>query len=138
MPFRRTKSRTRTKISGLIAATMANSANSTMPPEIPEEATNEWPVWLMATSGGTLVTTAIVLSALARFVYRRMEPAHPLYAVLLQDIVFLACGAWACVMAGTLALAVKDKVAAANTVLVVLTTPIQFNQVSWLVINYLR
>ncbi len=99
------------------------------------------PSWLQVLLLAMLASAALALAASVVLLYRRTEPAHPLYAVLLQDMAFLTCAAWATATSMLLSLVLPcepQRARAAMVTMNILPSVIQFHQISWLVIIGLR
>ena len=112
------------------------------------------PLWMLCCHGGIHGASALALSVLALLTWRHLEVAHPVFAVLEQNLMVLASLATVgtAVYIGRIIHVLGEEEeeaaeeeggegrrrAASFVTRFLLQEANQFNQVSWLVITYLR
>ncbi len=104
--------------------------------EAGKEGTVPQPTWMMLLAFLFMVVpAAFALTATARMFYHHVNTAHPVYAVLMQEVVVLAALSWATSASLLLSSLLPAAKMAANTLPIV---SIRVHQVSWLVVTALR
>ncbi len=100
-----------------------------------EEAATQHPWILPVALSIPVVPAAVTLAASTRVFYRHVDIAHPVYAVLMQEVAVLAALSWATLACLLLSLLMPAAKMVGNAFL---TLGVLTHQVSWLVVTALR